>query len=384
MIKHLHKLKAHTQLFRVHKEWVFAAMLVAIALALLATSSSLQKPFASSEVQFTDPSVSGLAIVPASCPSSPHDSEVCDVAVSNNCSLSATSGTITAGQSTTLQWSVTQPPYLSGLFPSSFSGNISPGVGTVSTWTGSRSVSPTLTTTYVLNGTVAVAVPWFGTLRTGSAQCQTTVTVQPLVCPTGSYAYNGACVPGCPAGYFQYNGSCVASCPVGYVPDEDEDGNDICTFDACPSGYEQQGNQCVSTTPACTAINYCVGSTLWHRDAECATNAIQTCSSGCTAGACIGTAAPGVVAWQVRPPLVASGDTANVNWQVTSVRSCEVTGNNGDAWSGSSGAQVSSTITAQTVFTLTCIGLDNSTVTRTGTVNILPVFCESGAPGCNH
>ncbi|MSU73816.1 hypothetical protein EXS56_01620, partial [Candidatus Kaiserbacteria bacterium] len=115
MTKHPHNLKVHPHLFRVQKEWVFAAALVGIAVALLATSPNTQKPFASSEVQFTDTSVRGLAIVPASCPSTPHGSEVCDVAVSNNCSLSATSGTITAGQSTTLQWSVTQPSYLAGL-----------------------------------------------------------------------------------------------------------------------------------------------------------------------------------------------------------------------------------------------------------------------------
>jgi len=76
------------------------------------------------------------------------------------------------------------------------------------------------------------------------------------------------------------------------------------------------------------------------------------------------------------PPLVASGDTVNVNWQVTDVRSCEVTGNNGDAWSGASGAQISSPITAQTIYTLTCIGLDDSTVTRSATVNITPIFQE--------
>ncbi len=368
MRHHLRKLATRAHLFPAKKELIFTVIVIVVAFALLATAPSAQKPFSSSEVQFTDPSVRGLAIVPASCPSTPHGSEVCDVAANQNCSLSATSATITAGQSTTLQWSVTQPAYLAALFPSSFSGNISPGGGTVSTWTGSRSVTPSLTTTYVLNGTVAVAVPWFGSLRTGSAQCQTTVTV---LCPTGTYSYNGACVPGCPAGYYQYNGSCVASCPVGYVAQ-----SGVCVFSACPSGYEQQGTQCVSTTPACSTLNYCVGSTLWQRDSSCATEPILTCSAGCSAGACIGTAGPGVVVWQVRPPLVNSGERANVNWQVTGVRSCEVRGNNGDAWSGLSGAQASSPIIAPTTFTLTCIGLDGSVVTRAATVNIVPIFQE--------
>ncbi len=347
MRHHLHKLAAHVRTLPAKRELLFALAFVVVALVLLSMTSSTQKLFVSSELQFTDTSVRGLAIVPASCPSTPHGSEVCDVAASNNCSISAGSSTLSPGQSTTLQWAVTQPSYLAGLFPSSFSGNISPGVGTVSGWSGSNLASPPVTTTYVLNGTLSVSIPWFGSIRTGSTQCQTTVTVQ-------------------------------SPCPVGYVL---QDG--ACVFDMCPRGYEQQGEQCVYTAPACSTLNYCVGTTLWHRDAECSTNPIQACSLGCTAGACIGNAAPGVILWQVRPPLVASGNTANVSWQATSVRSCEVSGNNGDSWSGTTGAQVTSPITAQTIYTLSCIGLDDSIVTRTGTVNILPVFCESGAPGCS-
>src|SRR3989344_6972461 len=79
MIKHLHHLKAHTRLFRIHKEWVFAVVLVALAFALLAALPDARQPFASSEVQFTDSSAQGLAIVPASCPSSPHYSGECDL-----------------------------------------------------------------------------------------------------------------------------------------------------------------------------------------------------------------------------------------------------------------------------------------------------------------
>ncbi len=354
MRKHLHKLKTHSHLFRVQKETVFAVVVIAIALLLLATSPHSQKPFVSSEVQFTDPSARGLAIVPASCPSTPHDDEVCDVAVSSNCSLVATNATIAPGQSTILQWQVDQPA-LGALFPATFSGNISPNVGSVSSWSGSTLVNPPITTTYVLNGTVAVTIPWFGGVRTGSAQCQTTVTVQ----------------DSCPAGTHTENGECVLSCPIGYIPQDD-----ACVFNACPSGYEQQGDQCVRTAPACTPLNYCVGTTLWHRDAACSTNPVQACSNGCSAGGCIGAAPPGVVVWQVRPPLLSAGETASVSWQATSVRSCEVRGNNGDVWSGASGAQVTSPITAQTTYTLSCIGLDNSIVTQTAIVNVIPIFEE--------
>lgn len=52
------------------------------SLALIAFfSGSQQKPFASVEVQFTDASSGGLAIVPASCPSSPHYSGDCSALV---------------------------------------------------------------------------------------------------------------------------------------------------------------------------------------------------------------------------------------------------------------------------------------------------------------
>jgi len=53
-------------------ELVAVAVLLVVAALTLVFSSHVQKPFASAEVQFTDASAHGLAIVPASCPSSPH------------------------------------------------------------------------------------------------------------------------------------------------------------------------------------------------------------------------------------------------------------------------------------------------------------------------
>ena len=290
MRQHLHKLKAHAQLLRIRKEWVFAAVLVAVAVAILAASLNARQPFASSEVQFTDSSASGLAIVPASCPSTPDYAGECDP--SPLCNL---------------------PSAVAALF-------------------GINCPEPPQNT-----------------------------------CDNGASNY--------PTCTFPPN-----TCPIGYILGDDG----VCVFNVCPSGYEQEGNQCVSITPACTPLNYCVGSTLWHRNATCSTSPIQACSNGCTAGGCIEVAPPGVVVWQVRPPLLNAGERANVSWQVTDVLSCEVTGNNGDGtgsnetgvWSGASGAQISSPITAQTIYTLTCIGLDDSTVTRSATVNITPIFQE--------
>src|SRR3990167_1688161 len=50
---------------------VLALALVLLALLLSAASDSSSKPFSSVEVKFADPSLSGLSIVPASCPSVP-------------------------------------------------------------------------------------------------------------------------------------------------------------------------------------------------------------------------------------------------------------------------------------------------------------------------
>jgi len=307
MTKHLHKLKAHARLFHVQKEAAFALILIVLTFVLLAALPDTRQPFASSEVQFTDSSASGLAIVPASCPSTPDYAGECDP--SPLCNL---------------------PSAVAALFG------------------------------------INCPEPPPNTCDNGASNYPT-CTFPPNTCDNGASNY--------PTCTFPPN-----TCPIGYILGDDG----VCVFNVCPSGYEQEGNQCVSITPACTPLNYCVGSTLWHRNATCSTSPIQACSNGCTAGGCIEVAPPGVVVWQVRPPLLNAGERANVSWQVTGVLSCEVTGNNGDGtgsnetgvWSGASGAQISSPITAQTIYTLTCIGLDDSTVTRSATVNITPIFQE--------
>lgn len=54
--------------------------LVLAAFALVLSTHSPRTPFASAEVQFTDLSAHGLAIVPASCPSDPHYAGECSAA----------------------------------------------------------------------------------------------------------------------------------------------------------------------------------------------------------------------------------------------------------------------------------------------------------------
>jgi hypothetical protein len=89
------------------------------------------------------------------------------------------------------------------------------------------------------------------------------------------------------------------------------------------------------------------------------------------------------------PSLLQSGGTVQVSWTGVDVTSCTVVGNNGDGtvqsndtsspgvWDSLQATEVSSPITQQTTFTLSCIP-DNGTaaITRTATVNVIPTFQE--------
>ena len=105
---------------------------------------------------------------------------------------------------------------------------------------------------------------------------------------------------------------------------------------------------------------------------------MDSCAFGCDQGECSPAPAPDVVLWQVRPTLVRSGEHVNVSWDTQNVKWCTVSGTNppGDSWSGHSGAELSGPITGSTVYTLSCTGLDNSPVTRSTTVNIIPFWVE--------
>jgi len=141
-----------------------------------------------------------------------------------------------------------------------------------------------------------------------------------------------------------------------------------------------------STTPQVpqcqnTQGYYCQGNDLYYRDAECNETFQQTCSYSCSNGACVPPPAPqgdlsGGAAIAVSPSIVQTGTGTVVSWSVQNVSSCSVTGTNGDSWSGASGTEPSKPIINQTIYTLSCTGLDNSNFTQTATVNIIPIFQE--------
>ena len=84
----------------------------------------------------------------------------------------------------------------------------------------------------------------------------------------------------------------------------------------------------------------------------------------------------------VIPTLVRKGETTLVYWDSRNVSSCSVSGTNGDSWVGkSSGLSGKETlpITEQTIYTLSCTALPNAlppSITATKTVNVIPVFEE--------
>ncbi|KAB2943619.1 MAG: hypothetical protein K8F92_04600 [Hyphomicrobium sp.] len=82
---------------------------------------------------------------------------------------------------------------------------------------------------------------------------------------------------------------------------------------------------------------------------------------------------------RVIPSLVRTGNTTNVNWSAANVQSCTVQGQNGDSWSGLQsplGGNLSKPITGETTYTLSCLALDGTTLTKTATVRIIPTFQE--------
>ncbi|MDR3570906.1 MAG: hypothetical protein P4L81_01765 [Candidatus Pacebacteria bacterium] len=199
---------------------------------------------------------------------------------------------------------------------------------------------------------------------------------------------NGSGNPGgnggnCPVGYtFEANACAFTGCPLGYSQQGTQ-----CIFQGCPNGYVQQGTQCVFV--GCSAGYICLNGNQYYENAQCSisASATQQCNYGCSGGVCLPPPAPAIATWQVKPTLVKSGETAVIAWQAQNVSSCTVVGSNGDGngsnstgtWTGTSGSQVSSKLTGQTIYTITCQGLPGSnpaSASAQTTVNIVPTFNE--------
>jgi hypothetical protein len=78
------------------------------------------------------------------------------------------------------------------------------------------------------------------------------------------------------------------------------------------------------------------------------------------------------------PRTPAKESTTKLYWNVSNVNSCSVTGG-GQTWTGltsPSGGEVTNPINQQTIYTLTCTKIDNTTFSENMTINVAPVFQE--------
>ena len=300
-------------------------LMLFVSLSFAQSVSMARAPFASSELRYSENSPSGIRVVPASCPSDPHQTGDCRTGCNPH------------------------------------------------TW---------------CDGT---------TLKRQDAACTiTTVQVNAPQCTGGGGGCNGTCV--CPAGQTYQNGQCVEPCISRTLPS----GALECTGDCpaglifvdnqcvgCPVGYKMQNGQCVVSDigGTCSDRFFCSGDNLMHRTNTCSDLFVQTCTSGCLGGACLPPPSP-TATIRAQPNLVRSGDVSTVIWFSNNTTSCHVNGNNGDGgadgWPGTSGTHGTAKITQQTIYTLTCRGIDSSTITVQAIINIIPNFEETCPPLYHH
>ena len=138
----------------------------------------------------------------------------------------------------------------------------------------------------------------------------------------------------------------------------------------------------------CTASYTCNGDTIVYQSPRCDVSNIATCDapSFCSAGSSGCLMPPptfnqsGIYTGhlQVHPQLVRRGGAANIFWNVDNVTDCTVTSPINSFTGKTSGpfGQRSKPIFQQTVFTLSCAGLDGSTIHETATAGVAPVFQE--------
>ncbi|HUO50670.1 MAG TPA: hypothetical protein VMU25_03880 [Candidatus Paceibacterota bacterium] len=352
----------HTRHPKLRKRTIVSGLCAVVAvLALSAIFAFQHTPTSSVEVKFTDASAHGLAIVPASCPSSPFDADS-PWGCSGSTPLCA-DGATPAPNGDLAQCNC-HPTY--DMF-----GNIY------------YQCTPTPTPHGCGAGTLndqCVRCP-DGELAPGNnAALCSCAQGNAAACGNGNQGGggNGGGGGSCPTGYTQSGRGCIfTGCPTGYSLQGTQ-----CIFTGCPAGYFQQGTQCVLRQ--CSPSYQCQGNDLYYEDASCGLTFAQTCTYGCAAGACNPAPAP-TGTLTVNPVVVQRNAHTVVSWSAQNVviGSCSVTGTNGDSWGGASGSQTSGAIPAQTTYTLQCTGLDSSTFRISKVVNIVPGFCETGAPGCN-
>lgn len=325
----------------------FALVLTLVLLVGIAMHVGKRKPVATAETRFVEHDVSGLQIIPASCPSDPHYQGDCTpvgggsggggggngnsgYGGDNGCSLAASAVSVKPGTPITLTWVTSgfndynqfNAPYE---WPTAASGSISPGVtNQASVPTGSVTVAPMVSTTYTLYGSYVNSLDG---RQLGAYHCQAYVSVQ----------------------------------------------------DKCADGSEPPcaGSQCIQS---CSCLD---ANTLVCTQFDCTQTTTQ-CAGGCSNRMCTSTG-PSITLWRVAPTLVPVAGRTHITWQTTGVTSCVVTGTNGDKWQPSTNSSnrwgysdSQNPIMGQTTYTIDCVyGIGGTQhITRSTTVNVIPTFQE--------
>lgn len=381
-----------------------AACTALIAGAFLYAQAEGRAPLASVETRFVETSASGLQIIPASCPSNPHNDGSCSN--TGACNIFFSQSPIAQGATTNVNW----------WYPSSATEQRAGVVGILSYPGGSHPVNPIgngpvggdQTKTYTLS--YSIPTDSGGTLP---VSCSATL----VVCASGQIVQNGQCVDqgtSCTAVFtpatIAFNGSSVFTWsgqnagtlfyPGGSNPvpasgsgnvgggvvgprtyrfvDSKTGGQCEATLMTCPAGYTVNGTNCVAPGGQCTQQYYCQGNNLYQRTVQCTDQFVQACAWGCAGGGCYPPPAPsGNIT--ASPALIHSGKTSQITWSAENVTACTVTENNGDindSWTGKSGTHVSSILAQQTVYTLRCTGVDGTELVDSVIVNIIPDWEE--------
>lgn len=368
----------------VRKELIFVLALSLFALFVFSFFSfSPGGDFRSVELKFTDPSVGGLAIVPASCPSDAHFEGQCGSTINTqySCAISADPHQVDAGNDSTLVWAIRAQLNVPRTFLDwSLYYSLSPWPPVAS----SQEFGPVGQG----RGTSGSGFPGYGGLVFIGDVTPSPFSYYPVADPGAEDKRSGG--QGGSVGLVSM-GTLPVTPPqtTSYVligtPPKQEQRIEVAGF--LPGSQGTPRSWCYAqllvgegtTTPnafSCSPGYYCSASDLYYKTTQCTDQFIQTCTYGCSGGACLGVPPPsGSI--QVAPQLLRSGELTQVTWSATNVSSCSVSGNNGNSWTGTSGSQISSPIVTQTVYTLSCAGLDGSTFIQSATVNLIPIFQET-------
>lgn len=151
------------------------------------------------------------------------------------------------------------------------------------------------------------------------------------------------------------------------------------TYGTCSLSYSCSGQQIQRTDPSCVVSNVgtpCVTPQFCFNGSPiCVSPAPIFVQNGSQTGHL-----------QLAPLIVPTGTPVTAHWDIQNVSSCTVSGDDNETLfsgacpgntctSGLSGV-TTAPIETQTIFTLSCTGLDSSVIHETETVNIVPIFKE--------